>query len=106
MEGAEARVTTPPGISAILATSMALLKAGDHVICSTAVFGATVQLYSTILSRFGIETTFVSPTRIDDWQKAVRPSTKIFFLETPSNPLGEVSDIAALAALAKKSGAV
>jgi O-succinylhomoserine sulfhydrylase len=106
LEGAEACVATASGMSAILATSMALLKAGDHVVCSNAVFGATVQLYVTILSRFGVETTFVSPTRIEDWQRAVRPNTKLFFLETPSNPLGEVSDIAALAAVAKKAGAV
>src|SRR5258706_854916 len=106
LEGAEACVGTASGMSAILATSMALLKAGDHVVCSNAVFGATVQLYSTILSRFGVETSFVSPTRIEDWQRAVRPSTKLFFLETPSNPLGEIWDIAAIAAMAKKSGAV
>ena len=106
IEGAEACVATSSGMSAILATSMALLKAGDHVVCSNAVFGATVQLFVTILSRFGIETTFVSPTKVEEWQRAVRPSTKLFFLETPSNPLGEVSDIAALAALAKKSGAL
>jgi O-succinylhomoserine sulfhydrylase len=106
LEGAEACVATSSGMSAILATAMALLKAGDHVLCSNAVFGATVQLFVTILSRFGVETTFVSPTRIEEWQRALRPNTKLFFLETPSNPLGEVSDIAALAALAKKSGAL
>ena len=106
LEGAEACVATASGMSAILATSMALLKAGDHVVCSNAVFGATVQLYATILSRFGIETTFVSPTRVEEWQRAVRPSTKLLFLETPSNPLGEISDIAALAAVAKKAGAM
>jgi O-succinylhomoserine sulfhydrylase len=106
LEGAEACVATASGMSAILATSMALLKAGDHVVCSNAVFGATVQLFSTILSRFGVETTFVSPTRVEEWQRAVRPNTKVFFLETPSNPLGEVSDIAAIAAAAKKAGAV
>jgi O-succinylhomoserine sulfhydrylase len=106
LEGAEACVATASGMSAILATSMALLKAGDHVVCSNAVFGATVQLYVTILSRFGIETTFVSPTRAEEWQRAARKNTKMFFLETPSNPLGEVSDIAALAAVAKKAGAV
>ena len=106
LEGAEACVATASGMSAILATSMALLKAGDHVVCSNAVFGSTVQLYLTILSRFGIETTFVSPTKVDEWQRAVRPTTKLFFLETPSNPLGEVCDIAALAAVAKKAGAV
>jgi O-succinylhomoserine sulfhydrylase len=106
LEGAEACVATASGMSAILAASMALLKTGDHVVCSNAVFGATVQLYATILSRFGIETTFVSPTRVEDWQRAVRPSTKLLFLETPSNPLGEISDIAAIAAVAKKAGAV
>jgi O-succinylhomoserine sulfhydrylase len=106
LEGAEACVATASGMSAILATSMALLKAGDHVVCSNAVFGATVQLYSTILSRFGVETTFVSPTRVEEWQRAVRPNTKLLFLETPSNPLGEISDIAAIAAVAKKAGAV
>jgi O-succinylhomoserine sulfhydrylase len=106
LEGAEACVATASGMSAILATSMALLKAGDHVVCSNAVFGATVQLYVTILSRFGIETTFVSPTKVEEWQRAARPYTKLFFLETPSNPLGEICDIAALAAVAKKAGAV
>jgi len=106
LEGAEACVATASGMSAILATSMALLKAGDHVVCSNAVFGATVQLYVTILSRFGVETTFVSPTKIDEWQRALRPGTKLLFLESPSNPLGEVCDIAALAVLAKKAGAV
>ena len=106
LEGAEACVATASGMSAILATSMALLKAGDHVICSHAVFGATVQLYATILSRFGIETTFVSPTTTEAWQRAVRPNTKLLFVETPSNPLGEISDIAAIAAVAKKAGAV
>jgi O-succinylhomoserine sulfhydrylase len=84
---------------------MVLLKAGDHVVCSNAVFGATVQLYVTILAKFGVETTFVSPSRPDEWQRALRPTTKLLFLETPSNPLGEVADIAALAALAKKAGA-
>jgi len=106
LEGAEACVATASGMSAILATSMALLKTGEHVVCSNAVFGSTVTLYSTILSRFGVETTFVSPTRIEAWRRAARPNTKLLFLETPSNPLGEISDIAAIAAVAKKAGAV
>ena len=106
LEGAGACVATASGMSAILATSMALLKSGDHVVCSNAVFGATVQLYATILSRFGVQTTFVSPTRAEEWQRAVRPQTRLLFVETPSNPLGEVSDIAALASVAKKAGAV
>jgi len=105
LEGAQACVATASGMSAILAASMVLLKAGDHVVCSNAVFGATVQLYATVLSRFGVETTFVPPTRIDAWQRALRPSTRLLFLETPSNPLGEVADIAALSAVARQAGA-
>jgi len=105
LEGADACVATASGMSAILSLSMVLLKAGDHVVCSNAVFGATVQLYATILSKFGIETTFVSPSRLDEWQGALRPATKLLFLETPSNPLGEIADIAALSAIAKKAGA-
>jgi O-succinylhomoserine sulfhydrylase len=106
MEGAEACVATASGMSAILAMAMALLKAGDHVVCSSAVFGSTVQLFSGILARFGLQTTFVSPTDVRAWEKALRPNTKLLFLETPSNPLTEVSDIAALAAVAKKAGAL
>ena len=105
LEGAESCVATASGMSAILSTAMALLKSGDHVVCSAAVFGATVQLFG-IFSRFGVETTFVSPTKTDEWKRAVRPTTRLFFLETPSNPLTEISDIAALAAVAKKAGAL
>jgi|SRR5712671_4426264 len=106
LEGAESCVGTSSGMSAILATAMALLKAGDHIVCSNAVFGATVQLFGTIFARFGVETSFVSPTRIGEWERAVRPATRLFFLETPSNPLTEISDIAALAAIARRSGAL
>jgi O-succinylhomoserine sulfhydrylase len=84
---------------------MVLLKAGDHIVSSNAIFGATVQLFSTLLAKFGIETTFVPLTRIDEWQRAVRPNTRMLFLESPSNPLGEVADIGAIAAVAKKAGA-
>jgi len=93
-------------MSAILATAMALLKAGDHVVCSSAVFGSTVTLYSGILAKFGVQTSFVSPTDVREWEKALRPNTKLLFLETPSNPLTEVSDIGAIAAVAKKAGAL
>jgi O-succinylhomoserine sulfhydrylase len=106
LEGAEACVATATGMSAILAMAMALLKAGDHVVCSSAVFGTTVTLFSGILARFGLQTTFVSPTDAREWEKALRPNTKLLFLETPSNPLTELSDIGAIAAVARKAGAL
>jgi O-succinylhomoserine sulfhydrylase len=105
LEGGQACVATASGMSAILATAMVLLKAGDHVVSSNAIFGATVQLFSSLLSRFGIETTFVPPTRLADWEQAVRPNTRLFFLETPSNPLGEIADIGAIGAVATRAGA-
>jgi O-succinylhomoserine sulfhydrylase len=104
LEGAEACVATATGMSAILATAMALLKSGDHVVCSSAVFGSTVQLFSGILARFGVQTTFVSPTDVREWEKALQPNTRLLFLETPSNPLTEVSDIGAISAVARKAG--
>src|SRR5512145_2619762 len=106
LEGAESCVATASGMSAILTTAMTHLRSGDHVVCSNAVFGATIQLFNNVLSRFGVETTYVSPTQAEEWQRAVRGNTRLFFLETPSNPLPEVSDIAALSAMAKKAGAV
>ena len=106
LEGAEACVATASGMAAILSTVMGLLRSGDHVVCSNAVFGATVQLLSGILARFGVETTFVSPTDVVQWERAVRSTTKLLFVETPSNPLTAISDISALAALAKRSGAL
>jgi O-succinylhomoserine sulfhydrylase len=106
LEGAESCVATASGMSAILTTAMVHLKSGDHVVCSNAVFGATVTLFSGILGRFGVETTYVSPTVIGEWERALRRNTRLLFLETPSNPLTEVSDIAALAAIAKRTGAL
>ena len=76
------------------------------MVCSNAVFGATIQLFNNILGRFGIETSYVSPTQVEEWEKAVRQNTRLFFLETPSNPLTEISDIAALAQVAKSAGAL
>lgn len=105
LEGGQACVATASGMSAILATAMVVLKAGDHVVSSNAIFGATVQLFSTLLAKFGIETSFVAPTRIEEWQRAVRPNTRLFFLESPSNPLGEIADIGAIASVARKAGA-
>jgi O-succinylhomoserine sulfhydrylase len=106
LEGAEACVATASGMSAILATVMGLLSGGDHIVASRGIFGATVQLFTQILPRFGVETTFVSPTDPAQWQAAARKNTKLLFVETPSNPLTEVSDIAALAGIARGAGAL
>lgn len=106
MEGAEQCVATASGMSAILACVMGLLKAGDHIVASQSIFGATVNLFSNVIRKFGVETTYVSATDVSEWQAAVRPNTRLFFLETPSNPLTEVSDIAAIAAVAKGCGAL
>ncbi len=105
LEGAERCVAFASGMAAILATVMGLMKAGEHVVASRSIFGSTVQLFSNILGRFGIETTYVSPTDPAEWRAAVRPNTRLFFVESPSNPLTEVSDIRALAAIAHEAGA-
>jgi O-succinylhomoserine sulfhydrylase len=106
LEGAECCIATGSGMSAILSCVMGLLKAGDHIVCSASVFGATVTLLGTLMKRFGVETTFVSGSDVARWQAAVQPGTRLLFLETPSNPLTEVYDIAALSGVAKKAGAL
>ncbi|XKH00749.1 O-succinylhomoserine sulfhydrylase [Marinobacter nauticus] len=106
MEGGEKAVATASGMSAILATCMSLLQAGDHVVCSRGVFGTTNVLFQKYMARFGVETTFVSVTDMEGWKAAVRPETRMLFLETPSNPLCEVADMAELSALAKASDAL
>ncbi len=105
LEEAETCIATSTGMSAILASVMGLLSAGDHIVASRSLFGATVNLFNNILKRFNIDTTFVSATDVSAWEAAVRPNTKLFFLETPSNPLTEISDITALSKVAKKAGA-
>jgi len=105
LEGAERCVAFASGMASILATVMGLMKAGEHVVASRSIFGSTVQLFTNILGRFGIETTYVSPTDPAEWRAAVKPNTKLFFVESPSNPLTEVSDIRALADIAHESGA-
>ena len=105
LEGAERCVAFATGMAAILATVMGLMKAGEHIVASRSIFGSTVQLFSTILARFGVETTYVSPTDVEAWRAAIRPNTKLFFVESPSNPLTEVSDIRALADIAHVHGA-
>lgn len=106
MEGTEACIASSSGMSAILLLCLGLLKAGDHVICSQSVFGSTIKLLGGELARFGVETSFVSQTDVAAWQAAVRPTTRLLFAETPSNPLTEVCDIAALADVAHRAGAL
>jgi O-succinylhomoserine sulfhydrylase len=106
LEGAEGCIATASGMAAILATVMALLKAGDHVVASRSLFGATQQLFGAILPRFGIDTTFVTGTSSAGFRAALRPTTRLVFIETPSNPLTEIFDIAALAEVAHDGGAL
>ncbi|SBT06597.1 O-succinylhomoserine sulfhydrylase [Candidatus Accumulibacter aalborgensis] len=104
LEGAEACIATASGMSAILSLVMALCSSGDHIVGSTGLFGATQQMLATMMPRFGIQTTFVAQTDVAAWEAAMRPETKLFFLETPSNPLTEIADIAALVSLAHRQG--
>jgi O-succinylhomoserine sulfhydrylase len=106
LEGAEACVATASGMSAILSTCMALLKAGDHVICSRDVFGTTRALFAKYLAKFGVEVSFVPLLPLDGWRSALRDNTRLLYLETPSNPLCEVADIAAMAELARQADAL
>ncbi|NOX77262.1 MAG: O-succinylhomoserine sulfhydrylase [Gammaproteobacteria bacterium] len=100
MEGGERCVGTASGMGAILTTCLGTLKAGDHIVSSRAIFGTTVVLFNKILARFGIETTFVPQADLSQWEAAIRPNTRMLFLETPSNPITEIADVKALAALA------
>ena len=102
MEDGEACVAFASGMAAILGTCLGLLQAGDHVVCSRSVFGTTTILFNRYMAKFGVETTFVSLTNMEDWEQAIRPETKLFFLETPSNPLTEIADIRELSELAHK----
>ncbi|NMG64281.1 O-succinylhomoserine sulfhydrylase [Azoarcus indigens] len=106
LEGAEGCVATASGMSAVLSLVMATLQAGDHIVASRGLFGATQQLLGTIMAKFGIETSFVPATDLNAYREAVKSRTKLFFIETPSNPLTEVVDIAAVAAIAHEAGAV
>lgn len=106
MEGGERCVAFASGMAAISATFMALLAPGDHIVSSRSVFGTTNVVYDKYLSKFGINTTLVDIADLDQWRAAITPQTKLLFLETPSNPLAEVGDIAALAELAHANGAL
>ena len=106
LEGGAGCVATASGMSAILVTAMALARAGDHIVAANGLFGTTVSLLTNVLPRFGIETTFVDVADNRAWSEAIRSGTKMLFAESPTNPLGEVADIAALGALARSRGAV
>ena len=106
LEGTEAAIATSSGMSAILLLGMALLRAGDHVICSQSVFGSVIPMFSREFAKFGVETTFVSQTDVAAWKAAVKPNTKLLFAETPTNPLTEVCDIQVLADVAHNAGAL
>jgi O-succinylhomoserine sulfhydrylase len=106
LEGTEAAIATSTGMSAILLLGMGVLKAGDHVVCSRSVFGSTINLFAKEFGKFGVETTFVSQTDLAEWRAALRPTTRLLFAETPTNPLTEVCDIRALAAIAHAAGAI
>ena len=106
LEGTEAAIGAASGMGAILMMIMGLLKSGDHVVLSRSMFGSTLNLFAKEFGKFGVETTFVSQTDVAEWRAAVKPNTKLLFAETPTNPLTEVCDIAALAAIAHDAGAL
>jgi len=105
LEGGERAIATASGMAAIHALIFSLLKAGDHIVASQSLFGATLQMFSNLLPKFGIEVSFVPLTDLSAWQAAIKDNTKLFFVETPSNPLTEIADLAGLAAIAHQHGA-
>lgn len=105
LEGAEQCVATSSGMSAILACVMGLCSAGDHIVASRSIFGTSVQLFGNIMKRWGLQVTFVSLTNPQEWREATQQNTKLFFAETPSNPMTEVCDISLLAKIAHEKGA-
>lgn len=106
LEEGERCIGTSSGMGAILSTCMALLKAGDHIVASRALFGATITLLETVLPRFGVTTTFVPLTELSAWKEAMRPNTRMLFLETPSNPVTEIADVTALSEIAHSHDAL
>ncbi len=106
LEGAPACIATASGMAAIFALSLTVLKAGDHIICSRSVFGSTIQMFSNILSKFDISTTYVDLSKVNEFQLAMLPNTKMVYIESPSNPLTEIADIHAISLICKASGAL
>ena len=105
LENAPAAISTASGMSAILMMCMGLLQSGDHVVASRSMFGSTIKLIGSDLAKFGVTSTFVSQSDVNAWRDAMQPNTKLLFAETPTNPLTEVCDIAALSELAHQAGA-
>ena len=103
LENTEDCIATSSGMAAILSLCMSHLRQGDHLICSADVFGSTINLFNNFISKFGIDVSYVSLTKIEEWKKEIKPNTKLFFIETPSNPLNEVGDISLLSKLAHKN---
>jgi len=106
LEGTEAAIATSSGMAAVLLLGMGLLRSGDHVVCSQSVFGSTLRLFAGEFAKFGVETTFVSQTDVAQWRAALKPNTRLLFAETPTNPLTDICDIAALAEVAHSGGAL
>ncbi len=106
LEGGERCLAFSSGMAAIMAVGMALLKAGDHVLCSRSVFGNTVLAFQNYFGKFGVAVDFAALTDLDAWAAAIRPNTRFLFVETPSNPLMEIADIAALAEIAHRNGSL
>ena len=106
LEGAESAVATASGMAAILSTCVALLKSGDHIVCSRSVFGTTTVLFTKYLQKLGINTTFVTATDYAAWEAAFTPASKLVFVETPSNPMSDVIDIQRLADITHAHGAI
>ena len=106
LEGAEKCQATASGMSAIFATIMTILKPGEHMVASRCMFGTTIVLLNSIIEKFGIKVTFVDLPDLDGWKNSIQNNTKLFLLETPSNPLGEVVEIKKLAAISKQNDIV
>ena len=106
LDGAERAVATSSGMAAVHAICLAYLKAGDHVVCSRAVFGSIISLFEKYVVKFGVDVTFVELENLDAWKQAVRPNTKLLFIETPSNPLAQVGDMQAIADIAHANDAL
>lgn len=106
LENASHCVAVSSGMAAITGTLLALLESGDHIVASSALFGSTVSLLTNVFAKFGVQTSFVSLTAPKQWKLAIRPNTKLFFLETPSNPLCEIADIEQISRIAHEIGAL